>query len=407
MIKKHLPKNFWILMIVCSLWMTSCDSDDVSTPKAEPTPSTLVSFEKDFERAAGDLRGFINLSELNVDVTDMQIPVIRYDMEYKTVYKGDTIVASAVVLVPNTDKAVGTISFQHGTIAADEEAPTNLISGNYQIIFTSALASTGFLVVLPDYIGFGASSEQMHPYYVEEPTATAVMNAIYAARELSTAEGFSVSEDLYLAGYSQGGYATMATHKYYEENDIPFYDLKASFPSSGGYDIKSFQEYYFGLETYDQPFFMAYVAQAYKETYDWSESLSLYFNEPYASAIPSLFDGNSSGGEINDQLNDTVSVFVNQNFLSNPEGSDYDHINAAFEENSLIDWTPQIRMFMYHGDADITVPYQNSVSVYNQLIANGASESVVTFTTLEGGTHNTGVGPYIENLAWEMAKFKD
>lgn len=407
MIKNYLPKNFWMLIIVLGLWLTSCDSDNVSTPKPEETPRTLVSYERDFERAAGDLRGFIKLSELDVDVEKMQIPVIRYDMEYKTLYKGDSITASAVVLVPNTEEAVGTISFHHGTIASDMEAPTNLSSGNSQIILTSALASTGFLVVVPDYIGFGASLDIMHPYYLEELTATAVVNAIYAAKELATAEGFKVAEDLYLAGYSQGGYVTMATHKYYEEHDVPFFELKASFPSSGGYDIKAFQEHFFGLEAYDQPFFMAYVAQAYKESYDWSEPLSLYFNEPYASAIPALFDGSYSGSEINDQLNDTVSVFVNQNFLTNPEDAQYAHINAAFSENSLTDWIPQIRMYMYHGDADITVPYQNSVSVYNQLIENGASEEIVTFTTLSGGTHATGVGPYIENLAREMAKTKE
>ena len=67
---------------------------------------------------------------------------------------------------------------------------------------------------------------------------------------------------------------------------------------------------------------------------------------------------------------------------------------------------PQIPIFMYHGDADITVPYQNSVDVYNQFIANGASTDVVTFTTLEGGTHGTGVVPYLEHLAAELSKLE-
>jgi hypothetical protein len=53
---------------------------------------------------------------------------------------------------------------------------------------------------------------------------------------------------------------------------------------------------------------------------------------------------------------------------------------------------------MYHGDADITVPYENSVSVYNHFIANGASQSVVTFTPLPGEDHGSGIYPYLEHL---------
>ena len=65
--------------------------------------------------------------------------------------------------------------------------------------------------------------------------------------------------------------------------------------------------------------------------------------------------------------------------------------------NSLIDWAPTIKMFMYHGDADTTVPYQSSVDTYNKLIANGASQSILQFITLPGATHSTGVKPYIED----------
>ena len=198
----------------------------------------------------------------------------------------------------------------------------------------------------------------------------------------------------------------MATHKYYEENEVSYYDLKASFPSSGGYDIKAFQEYFFSLETYHQPFFMAYVAQAYVESLDLGD-LSDYFNEPYATNIPGYFDGSMSGGQINDQLTDVIADLVNNDLLENIDTKEeYAYIGEAFVDNSPIDFVPQIPIFMYHGDADITVPYQNSVDVYNQFIANGASTDVVTFTTLEGGTHGTGVVPYLEHLAAELSKLE-
>jgi hypothetical protein len=57
---------------------------------------------------------------------------------------------------------------------------------------------------------------------------------------------------------------------------------------------------------------------------------------------------------------------------------------------------------MYHGDADTTVPYQNSVDTYSYLIAHGASEQVVTFTTLPGADHGSGVIPYIEDFTEKL-----
>lgn len=399
-----------IYLPILAIIFTACNGDnDGVNPQPdvpEASPKTLVESVRIFQRPVGDLKGFISVSGLDVDVDLLVHNVTMYDVIYNTMYKGESIEASAVMLVPDTEDTVSTISFQHGTIASDAEAPSNLQLGDGQIILASALSSLGMVVVLPDFIGFGASVEIMHPYYVEDLTATSVMDAIYASRQLADELELSIDTDLYLAGYSQGGYATMATHKHIEESGADFYDLRASFPSSGGYDIKAFQEYFFDLETYRQPFFLTYVANAYKESFDWHQPLSTFFNEPYASEIPDYFDGSLSGSQINERLNDTITVLVNADFLSNPEASEYDFVTDAFRENSLTDWTPGIKMFMYHGDADITVPYQNSVGVYAQLLANGASEDVVSFTTLPGGTHGTGISPYIEQFIGELVKME-
>jgi predicted peptidase len=83
----------------------------------------------------------------------------------------------------------------------------------------------------------------------------------------------------------------------------------------------------------------------------------------------------------------------------------YKYITDAFTENSLVDWIPKKPLHMYHGDVDITVPYNNSVVSYDKLIANGASKSIVTFTTVPG-THYTGVVPYLEDFIPKMLSLK-
>lgn len=392
-----MKKYFSKLIITVALVYFSCSDDKVELEKR------LESSDNILDRSSSELKTFLGAGGIQLDLSQLKYDVDIYKITYKTKYKEQDITASALVTLPKTTEPVGMLSFQHGTIAANSQAPTSLALSSTELILYSAMASPGFISVVPDFIGFGSSKNVMHPYYVESLTASAIIDALKAARELAANNKVSFNGKLFLAGYSQGGYATMATHKEIETNGLNGFELVASFPSSGGYDVKAMQEYFFSLDTYDQPFFLAFVAQAYKTSFDWSQPLTDFFNEPYASRIPGLFDTSKSGDQINAQLTTNIKTFVSADILANINTSaKYKYIVDAFNENSLVDWTPKVKMFMYHGDADITVPYQNSVITYQKLIANGASNSTVTFTTLPGKTHYTGVVPYIEQFVPKM-----
>ena len=198
----------------------------------------------------------------------------------------------------------------------------------------------------------------------------------------------------------------MATHKSIEEEGLDGFTLIASFPGAGAYDLKAVQEHIFTLKDYDDPHYLAYIARAYQLHYQHADLLTDFFNEPYASRIPGLFDGQKGAGEINAQLATKISDLIHPDILANIDTDPgYDYLIDAFNENSLTDWTPQIQMFMYHGLADATVPYQNSVDTFNKLLANGTSTSVLSLTPLEG-THNSAVEPYIANLIEKLLSLK-
>jgi pimeloyl-ACP methyl ester carboxylesterase len=261
--------------------------------------------------------------------------------------------------------------------------------------------------VVPDYIGFGESKEYFHPYYVAEATASAVIDNLKAARELALKNKVSFNEKLFLAGYSQGGYATMAAHQYIEANGLNNFNLIASFPASGGYDVKKMQEYFFRQTTYDQPHYMAYVALAYQNYYGWNNVVQELFKEPYASRIPTLFNDTNSPSAINAQLTNTIPDLITADLLQHIDtDARYAGLVKAFKDNSPVNWTPKVKMYMYHGDADTTVPYQNSVDTYNNFISNGASTSVITFTTLPGADHGSGIIPYIESFVPIVSSLK-
>lgn len=390
-------------LILLSLFLGISCEDKSEKPDAT---KTLVDFSISGRRSADNIQSLIqifkNQVDLDIPLDKILYAVDIYKIEYTTKYKGRTITASGLVMIPDTQVPLSTISFHHGTIAADREAPTNLLFDNPQLVLLSALASTGTIVTIPDFIGFGSSVEITHPYYNELYSAVPMVDLLYAASEIAKQFNANQTSDLYLAGYSQGGYVTMATHKYIEENGISNYELRASFPSSGGYDLLGVRDFFFEQETYDQPFFLAYVAESFRTVNDWEvAALNDVFQAQYASQIPTFFDGSKSGSQINALLTDRIADLVHPAYLANPEDLKFKRFQDEFIANSLIDWVPTIPMHMYHGDADITVPFQNSVSAHAQLLSNGASPTSVTFTTLPGADHFTGFLPYIELVVAE------
>jgi pimeloyl-ACP methyl ester carboxylesterase len=380
-------------LTLCILAISVRCSDD----KEDSAPQTLVEATALFTRDAAELRTYLEASSFDLPVEELQYDVEVFRVTYKTTYKGETVNASGLVILPATSEAVGMVSFHHGTISAHADAPTELALSDTELILYSALASPGFIAVIPDYLGFGESSEIRHPYYDEALTASAIIDNIKAAKELAAQEGINFNDKLFLAGYSQGGYATMATHKAIEEDGLSGFTLVTSYPAAGGYDVKGMQETFFTLDTYGDPSYLGYVASAYRSTYDWEQPLSIFFQEPYATTIPDLFDGSKTMSQVNDALTDDVQALLQPDAIANFEtSSTFAEFRQALIENSLTDWTPTIPMYMYHGTADVTVFYQNSVDTRQALLDNGASASIVTLTDLPDATHATGIGPYLE-----------
>ena len=374
-----------------------------------PDPSGeqfLVSSEFVYSTTAQQLKFLIQLSGMDVDANEFLYDIEIYKVVYNTSYDGSTITASGLIAIPKTTEQVGMLSFHHGTITNREDAPSNFSSSDYNSISYAAMASVGFIGVIPDYLGFGSSSSILHPYYVEDLTASSIVDMLKAAAEFAQQKNLQFNGKLFLAGYSEGGYATMAAHKAIESDGLDGFNLIASFPGAGAYDLSGMQEHIFSLQDYDDPHYLAYMARAYQIEYDEDDLLTDFFKEPYASRIPGLFDGQKGADAINAQLTSKVSDLIQEDMLNNINTNpQYDYLENAFVENSLTDWSPKIQMFMYHGLSDATVPYQNSVDTYNKLLANGTSTGVLTLTPLEG-THSTAIDPYIAAIIEKLLTLK-
>jgi len=395
-------KNLRIIILVFVLFsiLSGCDEEKVPI-------KYLDSHLKLFTQNHVSVIESVKNSEFSSVAKYGKYGISLYTITYKTTYLGKEIIASGLVSFPETNDAVPMMSFQHGTESRHSDAPTdNLITYS----FFSNAASIGYIFLMPDFLGFGSSKHILHPYYISEITGNTVVDMLKAVRELAIIEGYNFDGNVFLSGYSEGGFATMAAHKILEENSPSGLNLIASAPAAGGYDIRGMLDYFLTLETYPHPYYLAYVALSYKKTYSWELRelpLSDIFKEPYASIIPDYFDGTYSGGEINNNLTYKIDDLLTENFIKNVDSDPkFSTILNAFEENSLDNWIPKNNMFLYHGTNDIAVPYLNSVTTYNNFIDLGTSSSIVSLITLYGKDHASGSLPYMIDIFDKFEKLK-
>ena len=175
----------WLYTLIIAVLIVSC-SEKEDDPKPQPEENNLVEATGTGSWGAAQLKLFVQLSgrDLNTDLLAYDVDIYR--VTYKTTYQEEEINASGLILLPKTTgNALPMISFQRGTIVELADAPSLQAKESQQVISYSALASMGFITVVPDMIGFGESNEIFHPYYVEEPTSTAVIDMLYAARALA------------------------------------------------------------------------------------------------------------------------------------------------------------------------------------------------------------------------------
>ena len=113
----------------------------------------------------------------------------------------------------------------------------------------------------------------LHPYHLKDVTATTVIDMLRASKHFCNQfEDIQYNSQLYLAGYSEGGYATMAAVKEIEENHTDEFNITISFPMAWAYDLSgTMVDLMLSEEPYADPFYLPYFVLSYIETYALGE----------------------------------------------------------------------------------------------------------------------------------------
>ena len=335
-----------------------------------------------------------NLTAYNVNI---------YRVVYKTTYQGVERQASGACVIPETGgAAVPIASYQHGTICYEKKAPSNFTNifdlNTAEMLFPEAVSACGFICSVPDYVGFGASGDVTHPYHHQESTANACVDMLRAVKEMCQELQIAFQEKYFLFGYSEGGYATLATLRKLQAEYPGQFPITACAAGSGAYDLVNTLRWYLQQPNVSGPAFLCFFFAAYKEVYGWPRSLCEIFKSPYCERIEAgLYNGDYSEDYINGQLTSQKQELFRAAFLTDFLANGELTVKNALAENSVLQgWFPTCATRLYQGTADKIVPSFNAVNALNAFVSAGAT--TVTYYPLAGLNHETAIVPYVKDV---------
>ncbi|MBX0333339.1 lipase family protein [Pontibacter sp. HSC-14F20] len=408
MMKSTYKLKHWIstlaiaaLFVSVTLPLSSCSKSDAAIPENVAERELLVSAEKVGTLPAATLKQLASAYAGRFQ-SQIKYDVAIYKVSYRTTFQGRETEASALVALPmNLTGPSPVLSVQHGTIFRHEEAPSAMSGG---LTGFEIFASGGYITLIPDYLGFGASKQLLHPYYHQQSSGIAVVDLIKAARSLYAREGIADNGQLFLAGYSEGGYVTLAAQKEIETNPQHGLYITAVGAGAGGYDLTKMLADVVAERPYTYPAYLAYVLMSYNKTYEWNRPLTDFFQEPYATRLATLFNGQHNGSAINQQLTTQPKQLFSPAFLEGLRGNGEQALKKALQDNSFNNWVPQSPTRLYHGTADVIVPYANSEQTYERMKAAGAPN--LELIPVKNGHHGSSLIPMLTDLIPWMQSFE-
>ncbi|MBS1204930.1 MAG: prolyl oligopeptidase family protein [Proteobacteria bacterium] len=151
-------------------------------------------------------------SGVNVKYTPAKNAVKLYRVIYPSSipeHGNKPTMTSGLLAIPDTaGKSFPMVSYQHGTVYGKHQVPSFPDESPETQLMIAQFASQGYIVIGADYFGLGVSTEP-EGYMVKASHQQATYDMINSSRQVLAQMGLE-NPHLFLAGWSQGGFVTMA-----------------------------------------------------------------------------------------------------------------------------------------------------------------------------------------------------
>jgi acetyl esterase/lipase len=348
-----------------------------------------------------------------------QCAVSVYRVHYNTIGgAGEATDASAAVFVPSgggnsCSNSRPVLLYAHGTSLQKSYDMADIANNTEARLAAAVFAAQGFIVVAPNYAGYGGSSLGYHPYLDRVQEAADMIDALRAARSSFTSIGARDSGKLLVTGYSQGGYVALATQRAMQEVGNGEFTLAAAAGMSGPYAISRFGDELFGGAPRDGatvivPTIINAAQHAGAAIYGTPADV---YEAQYAASIVDLVPGTLGAGDLVSQgklpatalfaadsmpqtpgytqyfgannlirsdyragyLADLAAHPCDQNPASPLSCAPQNNLRKWLVRNDLRSYLPSAPTLLCGGHADPTVPYFNTTTTSAYFRARGAA----------------------------------
>ena len=365
-IGKTVKKLLLYFLSCCALLLMGCS--DTNAPEPTGTRGEILQV---------DTLKYLSVAQVKKYATDsisaeyLHYPIRCIRLTYSSVYEGEPIATTALLLLPEDAKADRQLCvYLHGTnwpievVAAQQKMPSNYFNGATQSGGEVAscgipLASSGMAVVMPDYIGYGETADREHPFIYYPELRHANIDALRAMRNFLKLEG---KQNVRLAGWSQGGGAALSLHYYIQTEYKDEFTVLSSSCLAGPYNYAGLLE---GVLR-DTTGLVPPTALC-----TWSVYVLNRFavhRNPDQIYTFTVTDQTSAMMNFVGSVWDCFRPYFTQCVLS---GEDKEWI-AASKKNSFHEgWKPTGTVYLHHGTQDAIVPFFNSRDAFEGLTKAG------------------------------------
>ena len=251
----------------------------------------------------------------------------------------------------------GILLYNHFTIYETTQAPSR---GAVEVPTGAAL--THFIVVAPDYYGFGITEKEPQAYCISRANGRASLDAYLAAKRLIEDLEVKKGDDFVIAGYSEGGQSTMGVLREISERH-PEVKVKRAFAGDGPYDINSMYGAISKGDT-EMPSTVCNVLWAYNHFFQLGYGIHDYLKDPVAKNFDEWFLSKKYKRKaLDEELIKTkkTSDFCTAAVLNTNSALSL-KFKEAFSKDALTSgWKPRsdFDIMLFHDTKDDVVPVDN------------------------------------------------
>ena len=283
---------------------------------------------------------------------------------------GDSLTVSGRLMVPQDSTPKGIMLIPHYTLLSNQDAPSNRPTHDAKTF------RDRYVVLQPDYVGFGVTADRMHPYLHGDVAARNTVDLYLAMLPVLDSMALGIPLDsVYILGYSQGGASAVWTLKLIEEEYADRIHVISCFAGGGPYDVATTYDESFLHSQYAMPMIIPILIMGTSAAYDLDLQQDFFFTPAMKRAYAKWIEPKN------------VSPFdiylrMPNHFLRywlTPEALDKTHpqtqrLFSGLMRSSLVHypilegetdsiiptWTPKAPLYIFHSTNDDTVPFRCS-----------------------------------------------